>query len=122
MTEAVAVTLLALTHDGPRGASFPMIMVQAASFDVLRLTVTERTLIRWGCNKHKTNNSLIFPDQMAVRYSASLTDKDMPASKLFTKQLPQIPNIECCLYSSLMWVCAAYRMRSFCSKRVIYFV
>ena len=54
MTAAVAVTLLARTQDGPRGASFPMIMVQAASFDVLRLTVTERTLIRWGCNKTKT--------------------------------------------------------------------
>ena len=46
MTADVLVTLLARTQDGPRGASFPIIMVQAASFDVLRLTVTERTLIR----------------------------------------------------------------------------
>ena len=46
MTADVLVTLLARTQDGPRGASLPIIMVQAASFDVFRLTVTERTLMR----------------------------------------------------------------------------
>ena len=46
ITLDVAVTLLARTQEGPRGASLPMIMVQAASFEVFRLTVTERTLIR----------------------------------------------------------------------------
>jgi hypothetical protein len=46
MTDAVAVTLLARTQDGPSGASFPMIMVQAASFEVFRFTNTDRTLIR----------------------------------------------------------------------------
>jgi hypothetical protein len=44
--DEVAVTLLALTHEGPKGASFPMIIVHAASLDVFRLTVTDRTLIR----------------------------------------------------------------------------
>ena len=48
MTADVEVMLEALTHDGPRGASLPMIMVQAASRDVLLLMVTERTLMRWG--------------------------------------------------------------------------
>jgi hypothetical protein len=46
ITLDVAVTLLARTQEGPRGASLPMIIVQAASFEVFRLTVTERTLIR----------------------------------------------------------------------------
>ena len=46
MTADVEVMLEALTHDGPRGASLPMIMVQAASRDVLLLMVTERTLMR----------------------------------------------------------------------------
>ena len=40
-----------LTQDGPRGASFPMIMVQAASRDVRLFMVTDLTLIRWGWNK-----------------------------------------------------------------------
>lgn len=40
------VIFVALTHEGPNGASFPIIMVQAASRDVRRLIVTERTLIR----------------------------------------------------------------------------
>ena len=53
MTDEVLVTLLARTQEGPRGASLPIIMVQAASFDVFRLTVTERTLIRWGCKKDR---------------------------------------------------------------------
>ena len=35
-----------LTHEGPRGASFPIIMVQAASLEVLLLMVTDLTLIR----------------------------------------------------------------------------
>ena len=55
MTDEVLVTLLARTQEGPRGASLPIIMVQAASFDVFRLTVTERTLIRWGCKKDIKN-------------------------------------------------------------------
>ena len=46
MTEDVEVTLEALTHEGPRGASFPMIMVHAASLEVLRFTVTDLTLMR----------------------------------------------------------------------------
>ena len=40
-----------LTQDGPRGASFPMIMVQAASRDVRLFMVTDLTLIRWGWKK-----------------------------------------------------------------------
>ena len=48
MTEEVEVMLLALTQEGPRGASFPMIMVQAASLEVRLLIVTDLTLIRWG--------------------------------------------------------------------------
>ncbi len=39
------VTLLAFTQDGPKGASRPIIMVQAASLDVRRFTNTVRTLI-----------------------------------------------------------------------------
>ena len=46
MTDDVAVTFDALTQEGPSGASLPMIIVQAASFEVLRFTVTDRTLIR----------------------------------------------------------------------------
>ena len=46
MTAEVLVTLLALTQLGPKGASLPMIMVQAASLDVFRLTVTDLTLMR----------------------------------------------------------------------------
>ena len=46
MTAEVEVTLEARTHEGPRGASFPMIIVHAASLEVLRLTVTDLTLIR----------------------------------------------------------------------------
>ena len=46
MTAEVEVMLAALTQEGPRGASFPMIMVQAASLEVLRLIVTDLTLIR----------------------------------------------------------------------------
>ena len=56
MTDEVLVTLLARTQEGPRGASLPIIIVQAASFDVFRLTVTERTLIRWGCKKDIKNS------------------------------------------------------------------
>ena len=48
MTAEVLVTLLARTQEGPKGASLPMIMVQAASLEVLRLTVTDLTLMRWG--------------------------------------------------------------------------
>ena len=40
------VTAEALTHEGPRGAPRPMIIVHAASFDVFLLTNTDRTLIR----------------------------------------------------------------------------
>ena len=45
------VTAEALTHDGPSGAPRPIIIVQAASFDVFLLTNTERTLIRCGCER-----------------------------------------------------------------------
>ena len=46
MTAEVLVTLLARTQEGPRGASLPIIMVQAASFEVFLLTVTDLTLMR----------------------------------------------------------------------------
>ena len=48
MTAEVELMLLALTQDGPRGASFPMIIVQAASLEVRLFIVTDRTLIRCG--------------------------------------------------------------------------
>lgn len=51
MTAEVAVTLLALTLVGPRGTSFPITIVHAASLDVLRLAVTDLTLILCGYNK-----------------------------------------------------------------------
>ena len=43
------VTFVALTHDGARGASFPITIVQAASLDVLLCGVTDLTLILCGC-------------------------------------------------------------------------
>ncbi len=46
MRAEVLVTLLALTQEGPSGASLPMIMVQAASLEARRFTRTVRTLMR----------------------------------------------------------------------------
>ena len=51
MIDEECVTADALTHEGPSGAPRPIIIVQAASFDVFLLTNTERTLIRCGCKK-----------------------------------------------------------------------
>lgn len=49
MTALEQVMLVALTADGPKCAvSRPMIIVQAASREVLRLCVTLRTLILCG--------------------------------------------------------------------------
>ena len=56
ITTLELVTFDAFTHDGPSGASFPMIMVHAASLDVFRLTRTERTLIRCGWKKMRASN------------------------------------------------------------------
>lgn len=48
------MTPLALTHVGPiLAVSLPMTMVQAASRDVRRLAVTERTLMRCGFGENK---------------------------------------------------------------------
>lgn len=53
MTAWEQVTPLALTHVGPMLAvSRPMTMVQAASRDVRREAVTERTLMRCGFKKY----------------------------------------------------------------------
>lgn len=49
ITAEVAVTLVARTAVGARGTSLPISMVQAASREVRRLGVTERTLMRCGC-------------------------------------------------------------------------
>lgn len=50
MTALEQVMLVARTADGPRWAvSRPMIIVQAASRDVLLFCVTLRTLILCGC-------------------------------------------------------------------------
>lgn len=46
MTAEVEVMEVALTLVGPSGASLPITMVQAASLEVRRLGVTERTLMR----------------------------------------------------------------------------
>ena len=54
MIDEECVTAEALTHEGPSGAPRPIIIVQAASFDVFLLTNTERTLIRCGCKKEMT--------------------------------------------------------------------
>lgn len=52
MTALEQVMFVALTFVGPRcETSRPMIIVQAASLDVLRLAVTLRTLTRCGCNR-----------------------------------------------------------------------
>ena len=51
ITAEVEVMLLALTQEGPRGASLPIIIVQAASREVLLLIVTDLTLMRWGCSR-----------------------------------------------------------------------
>ena len=48
ITAEVELMLLAFTQEGPRGASFPMIIVQAASLEVRLLIVTDLTLIRCG--------------------------------------------------------------------------
>ena len=44
MTADVLVTLLARTQDGPRGASLPIIMVQAESLDVFSWTIAKEAL------------------------------------------------------------------------------
>ena len=48
MTAEVELMLLALTQEGPSGASLPMIIVQAASLEVRLFIVTDLTLIRCG--------------------------------------------------------------------------
>jgi hypothetical protein len=51
MTALEQVIFVALTLVGPKWeTSRPMIIVQAASLDVLRFAVTLRTLTRCGCN------------------------------------------------------------------------
>ena len=53
ITAEVELMLLAFTQLGPRGASLPMIIVQAASREVRLFMVTDRTLIRCGCEEIK---------------------------------------------------------------------
>lgn len=49
MTAEVEVMEEALILVGPRGASFPITIVHAASLEVRRFGVTERTLILCSC-------------------------------------------------------------------------
>lgn len=64
MTAWEQVTPLALTQVGPMLAvSLPITMVQAASRDVRRVTVTDRTLIRCGCRENCENNFSILRER-----------------------------------------------------------
>ena len=54
MEQKIFGPAVTLTHEGPSGASLPMIMVQAASREVRRLMVTERTLMRCGCVERRS--------------------------------------------------------------------
>lgn len=64
--------LLALTELGPSWwVSFPMIIVQAASRDVLRFMVTDRTLMRWGCNSKDMKQCLSVPKRYIRRVQKS---------------------------------------------------
>lgn len=67
------MTPVALTADGPRlEVSRPMTMVQAASLDTLRLTVTDRTDIRCGWNFDIENSAGKFCEFSAYRGHCSL--------------------------------------------------
>lgn len=58
MTALEQVIFVALTFVGPRWeTSRPMIIVHAASLEVLRLAVTLRTLTLCGCNWHNDSNA-----------------------------------------------------------------
>ena len=74
VSHVITRSVVTLTHEGPRGASLPMIMVQAASLEVLLLMVTDLTLIRWGYK-----NKIQFPSSDEIRASNKLLCSDWPA-------------------------------------------